>query len=226
MKRLLMSLTLATLLVGTHARADSVFWTDWTEGTAGPDGSAAGVLSVDGVDVDVTYSGEIYFIQTDGGTNYWSPSAPYISPSVPNAPPASDIIALSAATRKTITFSQAVTNPLFAVVSLNGNGYEFDRDFEILSYGTGYWGNGVLTKDSPGGGIYRLNGSGEPHGVIEFQGTFTSISWTSLTNETWNGFTIGIRNVAVVPEPSSLALLGLPTLAGLVALRRRVISRG
>ena len=170
----------------------------------------------------VSYAGEIEFLQTDGGTNYWNPSAPYVSATVDNAPMSTDIIALSRATTKTITFSQAITNPLFAVVSLNGNGYRFDRDFEILSFGAGYWGNGTLSKQV-GGGVFQLNGTGEPHGVIEFQGTYTSISWTSLTEENWNGFTIGVRGLApaAVPEPASLCLLGAGGLGVLGYARRR-----
>lgn len=195
-----------------------MFWTDWTSGTAGANGSAAGSLLVEGKAVDVNYQGESVFIQTNGGTNYWVPSAPYISMTVDNAPPDSDIIALSAATSKTITFSIPIENPLFAVVSLNGNGYRFDRDFEILSYGAGYWGNGTLTKTNPEPGVYQLNGSGEPHGVIQFQGVYSSISWTSLTNESWNGFTIGVTGV--VPEPATSLLLMSVVCA--VRLRRRI----
>jgi hypothetical protein len=198
---------------------DTVVWTDWTSGTPGANGTAEGVLNISGTPVDVSYRGEIAFIQTNGGTNYWNPSGAYLSPTVTNAPPDEDIVALSSATAKTITFSQAITNPLFAVVSLNGNGYQFDRDFEILSFDCGYWGCGTLTKSNPGPGIYQLNGSGEPHGVIEFQGTFSSVSWTSLTNEFWNGFTIGVRGLAV-PEPTSFALVGLT--ASLTMLCRRV----
>ena len=138
-------------------------------------------------------------------------SGGYLSPTVTNRPTGVDIIALSTATAKSITFSQPIANPLFAVVSLNGNGYRFDRDFEILSYGPGYWGDGMLTKQDAGGGIYELIGSGEPHGVIEFQGTFSSVSWTSLTNEYWNGFTIGVRGLAV-PEPHSLVLVACSAL--------------
>jgi hypothetical protein len=202
----------------TAVRADPVVWTDWTSGTAGANGTAEGVLNIAGTPVDVSYSGEMAFIQYDGtGANYWVPDA-YTSPTVDNPPTSTDIIALSSASAKTITFSQAITNPLFAVVSLNGNGYQFDRDFEILGFGPGYWGNGTLTKSNPSPGVYQLNGSGEPHGVIEFQGTFTSVSWTSLTNEFWNGFTIGVRGLAV-PEPASLALFGLT--AGLAVLCRR-----
>jgi hypothetical protein len=209
--------TSLSLMVMSSARAvDTVVWTDWTDGAPGAPGFADGTLDINGTIVDVDYDGEVAFLQTSGGTDYWEPSASYLSPTVTNRPTGTDIIALSTATSKTITFSEPITNPLFAVVSLNGNGYRFDRDFEILSAGCGFWGCGTLTKQEPGGGIFELIGSGEPHGVIEFQGTFSSISWTSLTNEFWNGFTIGVRGLAI-PEPASLAFLSCSAVA--LALR-------
>src|SRR3546814_5773478 len=59
------------------------------------------------------------FAQTSSGTNYWIENnpAPYASGSVDNAPPTTDIIALGAGGLKTITFSQAVTDPYLALVS-------------------------------------------------------------------------------------------------------------
>jgi hypothetical protein len=215
-------LAASALLVGAVTAEAQVVWTNWTAGTAGAAGSAVGTLTIGAEVVNVTYTGEIEFIITGAGTNYWNPSAPYISGTVPNAPPASDIIALSRATAKTITFSRPIAGLLFAVVSLNGNGYRFNQDFQVLSFGNGYWGNGTLTRVNNGDGTYQLNGSGEPHGVIEFTGAFSSVTWTSLTAENWNGFTIGVRSLAEVPEPSSVAMLAAGAgVLGWMRLRKR-----
>lgn len=186
------------LAVPIKASAD-VIWVDWH--TILESGDVQGTATVSGGTVTVTYSGERAFVQTTCGTNYWNPSTPYISATVPNAPPDCDIIALSQATAKTLTFSEPVANVFFAVVSLNGNGYRFDRDFDILSFDCGYWGCGTLTKEvNPP--TYDLIGTGEPHGVIQLLGSFSSVSWTSLSNENWNGFSIGFEETVANLTPS------------------------
>jgi hypothetical protein len=208
--------------------AAPVTWVDWLSGTPGANGNATGVLNLGGTTVDVNYSGEIAFLQTSGGTNYFIPSAPYMSSVVDNAPASSDIIALSTATTKTLTFSQPVDNLFFAVVSLNGNGYRFNQDFEIISSGTGYWGPGTMSRVDLGNGTFEVTGTGEPHGVIRFNEAVSSITWSSQTNEYWNGFTVGTFGLAdgpgpvPIPEPETytLTLAGLAVLAALTRRRK------
>jgi hypothetical protein len=204
--------------------------------------------------VGVTYTNAqgIGFYQSDNtGTDYWTPrlpvdQSPYTSSAVDNAPTGPDIIALQYAGDQTLTFSQAIANPVFSYVSLNGNGYAFlNQDFNILSYdgglgsadptganNCGYFGCGTSYKEvvDIGGGnfLYELLGTGEPHGTIQFTGTFDTLTWTSLSNEYWNGFTVGVQGTAQevfgtpsgVPEPITLSVFGAG-LMGAAALRRR-----
>jgi len=191
-----------------------VSWTDWT--SAGTN-TASGTLF--GGAVDVTFGGEYFFVQTGCGGNFWTNPATYISATVPTAPPACDLVGLFLGGLKTITFSQAVVNPLIAMTSWNDQelGVTFSGPITILSQGPGFWGTGTFSVL----GGNTLIGSGEAHGVIQLVVTYTSFSFTDNT-ENWHGFTIGAQDVAagVVPEPATYALL-TGGLAVLAAVRRR-----
>lgn len=225
---------LAAALVATAglAQAAPVFWTDWQ--TSNPNAAGFqgnGVITTSTSTVNVTYTNRqgVGFYDTGAGFDYWGWGNPYTSGAVDNRPTGSDQIALSRAGSQTLQFSQAIANPVFAFISLNGNGYGFDQDFDILSVGCGYWGCGNVTKNviDHGGGVfeYQLIGSGEPHGAIRFKGSFDTVTWNSLTNEYWNGFTVGVQGTATevfgVPEPTGLALTALALALAAGARRRR-----
>lgn len=235
----------ASLITGT-ASAAPIYWTDWTGdnmATAGFQGQ--GTITTPTSTVTVTYTNPlgIGFYQTSGGGDYWqngdATTSPYTSAAVDNRPTGTDIIALQYKGSQTLHFSQAIANPVFGFVSLNGNGYAFDQDFEILSLGgvdgkaCGYWGCGGASKaivDLGGGNFeYQLNSNGiggtEPHGTLRFTGAFDTVTWRSSTNEYWNGFTVGVQGTAVevfptVPVPAAAWLLG-SGLLGLVGVARR-----
>ncbi|PNY36622.1 hypothetical protein C2E31_12300 [Rhodopirellula baltica] len=200
-------------IIPVSSTAGTIFWTDWISGNSTAGFTGLGTITTDSGPVSVTYNNPqgISFFQPSGGTDYWQnggggrnpATSPYTSDEVTNIPSGTDIIALNRAGEQSLVFSKPIANPVFSYVSLNGNGYAFDRDFDILSFGNasdgndaGYWGSGTSFKEvvDLGDGLfeYRLLGTGEPHGTLRFKGTFDSVSWRSLSNENWNGFTVGI----------------------------------
>lgn len=235
-------------LASAGAGAAPIFWTDWTGSNPVAGFQGTGTITTGTSTIGVTYTNPIGigFYDTGGGTDYWvggsGATSPYTSTAVDNRPTGSDIIALQYAGSQTLSFSQTVANPVFAFVSLNGNGYAFDQDFELLSLGgeggnaCGYWGCGGASKvvvDLGGGNFeYQLNsnnvGGTEPHGALRFLGAFDTVTWKSATPEFWNGFTVGVQGTAAevfppngVPEPGSLALLGLGLLGIMAAGKRK-----
>ncbi len=265
------ALAATLLLAASAATAEPFYWTDWETTSAVGGFTATGTINTSGSSIGVTYFNPngVGFAQINGGTDYWSHGgaagvsgngsrddsiSPYTSSLVDNAPPGSDIIALQYAGNQTLTFSEAIANPVFSFVSLNLNGYAFDQDFEILSAGgadgnaCGYWGCGTSAKTvvDLGGGNYEywLVGTGEPHGTLRFSGTFDELNWRSLSNEYWNGFTVGVQgsateviedcssnpnmqgceNIPSVPEPG-IALLILTGMLGQTLMTRRSAPR-
>jgi hypothetical protein len=193
--------------------------------TGSPGTMTGQMINSNGSVIGVSYSGHVVVDSQfyDTGTYYYTGfnggTSPYTNSFVGNAPKAKDIIALAGQTNapltNKITFSAPVVDPIMDIVSLGQQGqssnYDFDTPFTILSQGGGYFGNNGNALSNPFGN--RLTGF-EGNGVIQFKGTFTSISFTASPAEYWGGFNVGVQ---AVPEPASfLALSG-----GLLVLARR-----
>lgn len=220
MKKTVSAIAFAAL-TPAMASAAVVDWTDWQSYDAT---AASGSIG----SVGVSYTGDVNTSRTTTGTgtNYWTePQAgnePYTGNSVvDNAPDAAEMVALSAGNvTNTITFTEAVTDPIMAIVSLGRLRtpvtYDFDQSFTVLSEGRGYWGDGFYTLGTGD----ALTGY-EFHGAIQFSGTFSSLSWSVDNAEFWHGITVGLAEKVNVSEPSTFAIFGLG-LIGLGIMRRRI----
>lgn len=218
------ALLLTAALPGSAAQ---VYYASWT---AADSSTVSGTITLaDSSTIGVSYSGDVAFAQiNDIGTNYWNPEAPYLSAGVSNSPIASpDIIAISAGdVTNTVTFDAPVLNPIFDIVSLNGATEVFDSSFNVLSYGCGYWGCGTLTANpGPTAGTFELMPTGEGHGAIQFDGSYSSISFYHSAPEYWTGFTVGVEGAgtSATPEPASFALIGLGL--GAVTIARKKLRK-
>ncbi|NBS14826.1 MAG: PEP-CTERM sorting domain-containing protein [Verrucomicrobia bacterium] len=224
------------VLANPYSRAATANWVVWTNfpssygssvvagGTTYNYATFASGYIIDpstGLTNQVTYNGEVNSA-TASKLAIWANSSTYTSATVSNLPsPNNSYIALTGYPNLTnqLTFSLPISNFVMNIASL-GNpsttaSYNFDSAPVVLSQGSGYWG-AQTTPLSVSGNVVSAR---EGNGTIQFNGTFTSLIWTTPADEFYSAFTIGATSQAAVPEPSALSLLAVG-LGGVIALRR------
>jgi hypothetical protein len=230
MKRIIMIAKCLTGLVllaafGGTVHAAPLTWTNWTAATSG---SATGTLG----SISVTFSGQVDTgdTQTNGGIYFWGTnSAIYTPTGTENPPPDADIIALDGGSylTQTVTFSDPVVNPLMAVASIGTlwsgglqQDYNFNQPFTILNSGNSWWTPFCCSQLwQTGNVLHGLEGAG----LIQFQGTYSSISWTVPIYEDYSGFQIGYVDAqqSAVPIPAAAWMFG-SALGVLGVIRRKM----
>ncbi len=81
----------------------------------------------------------------------------------------------------TVTFSTPVTNPIITFYSNNGNTFVFSAPFEVV----GTPCTQTINSNT------SITGTGEGFVALRFNGTFSSISYTSSILEGWTGVSVG-----------------------------------
>jgi hypothetical protein len=212
-----------------------VNWALWnypqTTGLTG--GAATGSTS----DVGVTYSGNVNASTQIGGF-VWLPTSTFSGGTVADAPTNNTEITLTGGAgtaTNTIAFSQAVTDPVLAIASLGQGGINAQFDFlgspsfaiEAGGPSANFGGSSIVMC---GSNVCGQEGSG----VIQFFGTFSSISWTNPVFEDYYLITVGDEGLAsvvtgaTVPESSTwaMALIGFAGLGFTGWRGRRRLARG
>ena len=170
--------------------------------------------------VNVGYSGEVLSSSYTGfgpppAGLYptWTPITTFQGGSVGNAPTNIGSVAISggpASGVNTLTFSPAVVNPVMAIWSLGSANANTLGEFVFtpsepftVEAGGPSTETGGSSITSSGNTVFGLEGNG----VVQFSGTYSSLSWTNPVFENDYAFTIGAEGA--VPEPASVSLLAV-----------------
>jgi len=201
------------LLSATSSFAASISWADWTDATAGLPGSASATITLpDSSTLGVSYTGEVRDGQTFTNDSYpsWLQAATFSDGvTVNNAPSIRDLIGINGGTPdvNTITFSNEVTDPVMAIWSLGQPGVPASFVFRdaVPTFVAGgpsmeFQGSAITVSGN------TVSGE-ESNGVVQFHGTFRSLSWTNPNSEIYYGFTVGVAGRGVAPEPGTYAML-------------------
>ncbi len=220
------SLTSVLTMWGTSVQATPITaWTNWTSFTAGANGGGSAVGAVNGV--GVSYAGELDGNSVINGTStIWAPTSSFVGGTITASPSVvGDELSLNGSFTgiNTITFASPVTNPVFAIWSLGAPSapasFSFigaTPTFEVGGPNSQFGGSAIVVL----GNVVSGN---EGNGVVQFTGTFSSLSWTD-TFENFYAFTVGVNQeptATAVPEPTTLTFVGI----GLVGLASRLRKR-
>lgn len=178
---------------GLAAAAEDTAWIDWTTDVDAT--TVTGTLALPSGIVKVKFTGpSLYFSNTEpGSSDYWASGTPDAYAAT-GEPAGSDLLAFTGGTDAAlykVSFSRAVTNPVMAVMSLGRTGqpmrYVFKQTPTLLSSGVGFYG-GCATCLT----VKKKTVTGtEGHGVVQFVGSFKSISWSMPDSEYWHALTMG-----------------------------------
>jgi hypothetical protein len=201
--------------------AGPIDWANWSGVVTSPTSAGSALATFADLGITASYTGELQSFVP----NYpsYTPVPTFSGGTVSNTPATADGIVQifggpNTATH-TITFSQAVLNPVLAIWSLGQPSvlaqFVFGQSFTIQSGGpNAEYGGATITA------VGNTVSGNEGNGVIQFNGSVTSITWTNPLFENWYGFTVGAP-VAAIPEPETYALM----LAGLALLGARARRR-